>query len=174
MANRKGKLKTVGLITVAFLTGSTLCGGLIAWQYLKVFKQQYYYTILSNASFAHMIRDGREEELLKNIETNIRQGMMSVDSLRGNDENRLSAFWYVQRYYERYKLPVPDDIKGILAKLPPDPRKEEFAASTLISIGDKAPDFTCSTLNGETNDSCKARCCSNGFDTMLIRRAKCR
>jgi peroxiredoxin len=63
----------------------------------------------------------------------------------------------VQRYYERYKLPVPNDIKNILAKLPPDPRKEEFAAATLISTGDKAPDFTCTTLNEETISLSKLR-----------------
>ena len=92
MANRKGKLKTIGLITVGFVAGSILCGGLIAWQYFKIFKQQYYAAILSNASTGYMIRDGREEELLKTIETNIQQCILSADSLRGNDESRLNTF----------------------------------------------------------------------------------
>ena len=150
MANRKGKLKAVGLIAVGFLMGSILVGGLVAWRYFQMFKQQYYTGILSNAHTAYMIRANLEEELLKNIEGNIQQCVVSADSLWGNDENRLGAFWYVQRYYEKYKLTVPDNIKSILVKLPPDPYQEKFAASTLISIGDKAPNFTCTTLNGKT------------------------
>jgi peroxiredoxin len=150
MANPKGKLRTVGLIALGFLMGSILGGGLIAWRYYQMFKQQYYTEILSIANTAYMIREDLQDELLKNIEGNIQQCIVSADSMWGNDEDRLNAFWYVQRYYERYKLVVPDNIKSILGELPPDPRKEEFAASTRISIGDKAPNFTCTTLNGET------------------------
>lgn len=150
MANRKRRLKALGLFTVVFLSGTVLGGGLVGWRYFQMFKQQYYTGILSNANTAYMIRADFQEELLKNIEGNIQQCVISADSLWGNDENRLNAFWYVQRYYEKYKLPVPDNIKSILSELPPDPRQEKFAASTLISIGDKAPDFTFTTLNGKT------------------------
>jgi peroxiredoxin len=150
MANPKGRLRTVGLIVLGFLMGSILGGGLIAWRYYQMFKQQYYTEILSIANTAYMIRADLQDELLKNIEGNIQQCIVSADSMWGNDEDRLNAFWYVQRYYERYKLVVPDNIKSILNKLPPDPRQEKFAASTRISIGDKAPNFTCTTLNGET------------------------
>ena len=150
MANRKRRLKTVGLITISFLSGAILASGLVAWRYSQMFKQQYYAGILSNANTAYMIRADLQEELLKNIERNIQQCILSADSMWGNDENRLNSFWYVQRYYENYKIPVPDNIKSILSKLPPDPHQGEFAASTLISIGDKAPAFTCTTLNGKT------------------------
>lgn len=150
MANRKRLLKAVGLLTAGFLCGAVLAGGLVALLYFQMFKQQYYDGILSNANTAHMIRADHQDELLKNIEDNIQQCIVSADSMWGNDEDRLNAFWYVQRYYEKYKLPVPDNIKSILGELPPEPRLEEFAASTLISIGDKAPNFTCTTLNGET------------------------
>ena len=149
MANRKRRLKAVGLFTVVFLSGTVLGGGLVAWRFFQLFKQQYYDGILSNANTAYMIRAEVQEKLLKNIESNIQQSVISADSLWGNDDARLNAFWYVQRYYEKYKLPAPDNIKSILAELPPDPRREEFAISTLISVGDKAPDFTCTTLNGE-------------------------
>jgi len=150
MANPKGRLRAVGLIAIGFLTGSILGGGLVAWRYHQIFKQQYYTEILSIANTAYMIRDDLQDELLKNIEGSIQQCIVSADSMWGNDEARLGAFWYVQRYYERYKLVVPDNIRNILDKLPPDPRREEFAASTRISVGDKAPNFTCTTLNGET------------------------
>ena len=150
MANRKRRLKAVGLFTVVFLSGTVLGGGLVAWRFFQLFKQQYYDGILSNANTAYMIRAEVQEKLLKNIESNIQQSVISADSLWGNDDARLNAFWYVQRYYEKYKLPAPDNIKSILAELPQDPRQEEFAVSTLISVGDKAPDFTCTTVNGET------------------------
>lgn len=150
MANPKGRLRAVGLIALGFLTGSILVGGLVAWRYHKIFKQQYYAEILSIANTAYMIRDNLQDELLKNIEGNIQQYILSVDYMWGNDEERLDAFWYVQRYYERYKLVVPDNIGSILGKLPPDPRQKKFAASTRISVGDRAPNFTCTTLYGET------------------------
>jgi peroxiredoxin len=150
MANRKRRLKALGFFTVVFLSGTVLGGGFVAWLYFQMFKQQYYTQILSIANTAYMIRADLQDELLNNIEGNIQQCIVCADSMWGNDEDRLNAFWYVQRYYEKYKLPVPDNIKSILGKLPPDPRQEEFAASTLISIGDKAPNFTCTTLNGET------------------------
>lgn len=150
MANPKGRLRAVGLIAIGFLTGSILGGGLVAWRYHQMFKQQYYTEILSIANTAYMIRADLQDELLKNIEGNIQQCILSADYMWGNDEARLDAFWYVKRYYERYKLVVPDNIGSILGKLPPDPRQEKFAASTRISVGDKAPNFTCTTLNGKT------------------------
>jgi peroxiredoxin len=150
MGHGKKILKAIGLVTAGFLSGAIIAGGLVAWRYSQTFKQQYYTAILGNANTAYMIRDGHEAELLKNIEDNIQLCIVSADMLWSDDEARLNTFWYVQRYYERYKLPVPDQLERIFAKLPPDPRKEEFAASTLISVGAKAPDFTCTTLNGET------------------------
>ncbi len=150
MANRKGIFKALGLLTAGFLLGAIIAGLLVAMAYSKMFRQRYYDVILSNTSNAFMIRAERQEELLKLIEGNIQGCILSADFLSGDDERRLNAFWYVQRYYEKYKIPVPDEIKSIFAQLPPDPRKEKFVASTLISVGDKAPDFTCTTVNGET------------------------
>ena len=121
MANLKGKLKAVGLFAAGFLAGAILVGGLVSWRYFQMFKDQYYTGILSNANTAFMIRADREEELLKTIETNIQQCIVSADSLWGTDEDRLSAFWYVQRYYQNFGLSVPENIKAILDNLPPRP-----------------------------------------------------
>ena len=49
MANRKRRMKAVVLFTVVFFSGAILGGGLVAWRYFKMFKQQYYAGILSNA-----------------------------------------------------------------------------------------------------------------------------
>ena len=121
MANRKRRLKAFGLFTAVFLFGTVLGGGLVAWRYYQMFKQQYYDGILSNANTAYMIRAEVQGELLKNIESNIQQCVISADSLWSNDEARLTAFWYVKRYYEKYKLSVPAEIKPILDALPPRP-----------------------------------------------------
>ena len=121
MANRKGILKAIGLFTAGFIAGAILFGGLIAWSYSRMFKEQYYTGILSNANTAYMIRADRQEQLLKNIETNIRQCVVSVDKLWGTDENRLPALWYVQRYYQSFDLSVPEDIRSIFDNLPPRP-----------------------------------------------------
>jgi hypothetical protein len=114
MANRNRKLKAVGLFTVGFLCGAILAGGLVAWLYFQMFKQLYYDGILSNANTAHMIRAGVQDELLKNIEDNIQGCVISADSM-------WSAFWYVQRYYQKFNLDVPDNIQPILNSLPPRP-----------------------------------------------------
>jgi len=157
MISRKRRLKAVGLLTAGFLSGAIIAGGLVAWQYFQMFKEQSYMGILGNANTAYMIRAGLQEELLKNIDNRIQQCILSADSMWGKDEKRLNAFWYVQRYYKKYNLPVPDNVKSILSELPPDPRQEEFDASTRISIGDKVPDFTCITLDGETISSAELR-----------------
>lgn len=121
MANLKGKLKTFVLLALGFLAGAVLVGGLVVWRYSVMFKELYYMGILSNANTAFMIRAERQEQLLKTIETNIRQCLVSADSLWGTDEGRLPAFWYVQRYYQRFDLSVPEDIRAILDNLPPPP-----------------------------------------------------
>ena len=121
MASRKGKLKAAGLIILGFIAGAILAGGFIAWRYFQVFKHQYYGGILSNANTVYMIRAGREKDLLKNSEASIQQCVVAANALWGNDENRLSAFWLVQRYYEKFDLPIPEDIRPILDRLPPRP-----------------------------------------------------
>ncbi len=121
MANRKGIFKGVGLFAAGFVSGAIIFGGLVAWRYSQMFRELYFTGILSNANTAYMIRADRQEQLLKNIETNIRQCVVSADSLWKNDEGRLPAFWYVQRYYRSFDLSVPEDIKNILDSLPPRP-----------------------------------------------------
>ncbi len=121
MASRKGIFKAIGLFLAGFVCGAVIFGGLIVWGYSRMFREQYYTGILSNANTVYMIRAGRQEQLLKNIDTNLRQCVLSVDKLWGTDEKRLPALWYVQRYYQSFDLSVPEDIKDILESLPPRP-----------------------------------------------------
>ncbi len=121
MASQKGKLKVLGLFAFGFLAGAILFGGLIAWRYSVMFRDQYYLRILDVTNTAFMIRAGREEELVKNAEASIRQCVAAADSLWGDTEARLSSFWYVQRYYEEFGLCVPAEIQPVLNSLPPRP-----------------------------------------------------
>jgi len=121
MADRKGIFKGVGLFAAGFVSGAVILGGLIVWGYSRMFRDQYYIGILNNTDTAFMIRADHQEQLLKNIETNLRQCVVSVDKLWGADEKRLPALWYVQRYYQSFDLSVPEDIKDILESLPPRP-----------------------------------------------------
>ena len=121
MANRKGIFKGVGLFAAGFVSGAVILGGLIVWGYSRMFRDQYYIGILNNTDTAFMIRADHQEQLLKNIETNLRQCVVSVDKLWGADEKRLPALWYVHRYYQKFDLSVPEDIRSILDGLPPRP-----------------------------------------------------
>ncbi|MHC4706017.1 MAG: hypothetical protein ACYS8I_02880 [Planctomycetota bacterium] len=115
------KIRSCVFLVVAFVAGALVAGGLVAWRYLEMFKHQYYSGILSNANTVHMVRAGHQQELIKTVEANLRQCVLSADALYGDDEGRLGAFWHLQWYYEKFELPVPDDIKPILDRLPPRP-----------------------------------------------------
>ncbi len=118
---KKISLKAFVLVLCGFVIGAILAGGLVAWRYSKMFKDQYYSGILSNTNTAYMIRANREDDLLKNVELNIRQCVQSADSLWPDEKARLGAFWYLQGYYNTFDLSVPNEIKPILDKLPPQP-----------------------------------------------------
>jgi hypothetical protein len=121
VANKKGKLKALGLFAIGFLAGAILFGGLIAWRYATFFRDQYYFRILDETNVVFMIRAGREEELVKNIEASLRQCVPAANSLWGDTEARLSSFWSVQRYYEKFGIDVPAEVQPILKRLPPRP-----------------------------------------------------
>jgi hypothetical protein len=121
MASTKGKLKAVGFFLSGFLAGAILVVGLVAWRFSILYRDWYYLQILDEANTAFMIRAGREEELVKNIETTIPQCIVAADSIWGSTEARLDSFWYVKRYYERFDINVPAEIQPILDKLPPRP-----------------------------------------------------
>lgn len=120
MTNLKGKLKTIGIFALGFLTGAILLGGLIAWLFAAFFQNQYCLQLLDTIHTASMIRSEREDELLKYIEANIPQWVTFADSgLRG--KARLDSLWSIQRYYEKFNLDVPAEIQPVLKKLPPRP-----------------------------------------------------
>lgn len=118
------KLKILGIFGLGFLLGVILVSGLFVLRHAKMFKEQYYWDIQELTNTAYMIRDGREDQLVRRAEANIRQCVVAANSLWGDTETRLEAFSYVQRYYQRFNLDVPTDIKSILDRLPPRPPRD--------------------------------------------------
>jgi hypothetical protein len=120
MTNLKGKLKTIGIFALGFLTGAFLLSGLIVWNYTIMFQNLYHIQILDCVNTASMIRSGREDELVKRMETNLPQWVTFADSIL-RKKARLDSLWSIQRYYEKFNIDVPSEIQPILKKLPPRP-----------------------------------------------------
>jgi hypothetical protein len=120
MTNLKGRLKTIGIFALGFLTGTVLIGILLVWNYTVMFRNLYQIQILDCVNTASMVRSGRGDILLKHLEDNIPQNVFFANSvLKG--QARLDSLWCIQRYYEQYNLNVPVEIRPILNKLPPRP-----------------------------------------------------
>ncbi len=115
------RFKPIGTFCLGFVVGGILVGGLIAWRYSSLFRDQYYSNILEVTNTAYMIRAGREAELVNNAEANIQQCIASANSIWGDNEARLGSFWYAQRYYQEFNLDVPAELQPIFESLPPRP-----------------------------------------------------
>ena len=146
----KRVVKVVLLILAGFLVGSLVTGGLVALQSAKLFKSQYYAGINSHANVAYMIRADRQEELLKNIDNNVAQCVLAAETLYGKDEKRLASHWLIQRYYQKFGLPVPPEISPILESLPPRP----LTSCELKDLDDAAQETD--AQQAPTGDSLKA------------------
>ncbi len=117
------KLKILGIFGLGFLLGVILFSGLYVFREAKKFKEQYYFDIQEVTHTAYMIREGREDQLVRRCEANIRECVLAANRLWGDTEARIKAFSYIQRYYQRFNLDIPTDIKPILDGLPPQPRR---------------------------------------------------
>ncbi len=128
-------VKMVGAGIGSFILGAIVGGGLIVWGYAEAFRNEFYMKLLELTNTAYHIRSGRQQELLKTCEESLRQCVPAADSLWGDDEARLPAFWYVQTYYQDFELEVPVEVKPILDRLPPRPpcdlKRNQKAASQL-------------------------------------------
>ena len=118
------KLEILGIFGLGFLLGVILFSGLYVFHEAKKFKEQYYWGIQEVTHTAYMVREGREDQLVRHSEANIRQCVVAANRLWGDTEARLEAFSYVQRYYQRFNLDIPTDIKPILDGLPPRPPRD--------------------------------------------------
>ncbi|HBG28816.1 MAG: hypothetical protein A2Y10_06860 [Planctomycetes bacterium GWF2_41_51] len=124
MENKKRKLKAVGIFMLGFLAGGILLGGAALWNFNRFYTRQYYSQIQDVTNTAFMIRAGRTDELLKNIDSAI-PGCVAAANKFGDttahSKERLQCFWFVQKYYDRFDVNVPAQIQPILSGLPPRP-----------------------------------------------------
>lgn len=121
MATKKGIFKSVGIFVLGFLIGAILVGILMGRNFNTFFRDQYYTQILEATNNAYMIRKGNQDELLKLLESSISQCLVSANSIWGKNKERLSSFWYAQRYYQTFDINMPAEIRPILNSLPPRP-----------------------------------------------------
>ncbi len=128
------KLKSLGLLGLGFVIGAVIVGGLLLWRSSVMFRDQYYSQLLEVTSNAAMIRAGHANEMVKNAEASIRQCIPTANSLWGDHEARLPSFRYAQRYYERFDLEVPAELKPIFAVLPPAPPRAGQISSVVDTV----------------------------------------
>ena len=117
----KPNLKGMLLLAAGALVGALCVAAVFAVRESQRFRDRYYADILENANVAYMLATGLEKELVENIEANLGQCVTAADRLYGKTEKRLTAFWLVQRYFEKTGRKPPPEIIPILAALPPRP-----------------------------------------------------
>ena len=115
------KRKSLGLLVLGFIIGGISIGGLIAWRYSIMFRDQYYGQISEITNTAYMIRAGKSDQLVNNCESSIAQCVAAANSLWKDNDRRLSSFWYAQRYYQQFELDIPKELEPIFSTLPPRP-----------------------------------------------------
>jgi hypothetical protein len=121
MASKKGVLKAIGLISLGFLVGAIVAGGLFLWSGAVTVGNFFYSEMFDATNTAFMIRTGHEKDVVENIESYLRQSVPFIVRMPVNKKKRLGTLWYVQRYYERFDINVPAEIQPILNNLPPRP-----------------------------------------------------
>jgi hypothetical protein len=112
-------------VFLSFLAGFVL-GVLAMWfvvkqTTVKVFANQYLVGVMDQANVALHIRAGKQMELVTNIEAALPGYVLAVDDGFRGDAGSTNALWMIKAYYERNKIAIPPEIKGILDSLPPQP-----------------------------------------------------
>ena len=112
-------------LSLAALAG--LVVGVVATWFLvvrptgRVVANAYLVGVMDQANVALHIRAERQMELLTNIEASLPSYVLAVDQGFRGYPGSTNALWMVKAYYERNKIAIPSEIKGILDALPPKP-----------------------------------------------------
>jgi hypothetical protein len=115
------KTKIVLSILAGFVLGVLAMWFFVKQTTVKVFANQYLVGVMDQANVALHIRAGKQMVLLTNIDAALPGYVLAVDDgFRGN-AGSTNALWMIKAYYERNKIAIPPEIKGILDSLPPQP-----------------------------------------------------
>ena len=115
------KLKIFFSILAGFVLGVVAMWILVKQTTVKVFANQYLVGVMDQANVALHIRAGKQMELLTNIEAALPSYVLAVDEGFRGHAGSTNALWMVKAYYERNKIVIPPEIKGIMDSLPPKP-----------------------------------------------------
>ncbi|MFA6186041.1 MAG: hypothetical protein WC770_02355 [Phycisphaerae bacterium] len=117
----KTRLKMTMFFLAGCLIGTVVGGGLIAWQYTKLFKREYLVQVVDQANIVRDIYAGKSKEFADSIVRILPQYVIALNKMYGKDEKKLPALWLIKRVYKENSIPVPEEISAILNSLPPKP-----------------------------------------------------
>jgi hypothetical protein len=118
------KIKVLVSILVGFVLGVVAMWFVVQQTTVKVFGNLYLVSVMDQANVALHIRAGKQMTLLTNIEAALPGYVVAVnDGFKGKPEST-NALWMIKAYYDRNKMAIPAEIKGILDALPPKPPTE--------------------------------------------------
>ena len=115
------KIKILFAAFVGLVVGAVAAWMLAAHITGRVFTNQYLTSVMDQANVALHVRAGKQIELVTAIETRLPEYVMQVDKNFRRDAGSTNALWMIKAYYERNKIAIPSEIKGILDSLPPKP-----------------------------------------------------
>jgi hypothetical protein len=115
------KIKIFLSVLAGFVLGVVAMWILVKQTTVKVFANQYLVGVMDQANVALHIRAGKQMELLTNIEASLPSYVLAVDEGFRGHAGSTNALWMVKAYYERNRIVIPPEIKGILDLLPPKP-----------------------------------------------------
>ncbi len=115
------KIKILFAAFAGLVVGAAASWMLVSHITGKVFTNQYLTAVMDQANVVLHIRAGKQIELATAIETRLPEYVLEVDKDFRGQAGSTNALWMVKAYYERNKIAVPSEIKGILDSLPPKP-----------------------------------------------------
>ena len=115
------KIKIFLSVLAGFVLGVLAMWFVVKQTTVKVFANQYLVGVMDQANVALHIRAGKQMELLTNIEAALPSYVLTVDEGFRGHPGSTNALWMVKAYYERNKIVIPPEIKGIMDSLPAKP-----------------------------------------------------
>ena len=117
----KNRISALLIFVAGVVLGGAAGTFLVARHYNGMFQNWYLNGVVEQAHIAREIRTNRGAALAGRIEVSLPRYAHDVKSLFGQGEDALPALWSIRDFYEATNTPIPDDVAGLLADLPPKP-----------------------------------------------------
>jgi peroxiredoxin len=132
----KGKTKGAIIFLLGIVLGVALGGFGTAMLWSRFFNEYCAQQVASLANTALAISQGDAEDLEKDIAQTLPDSVLTLDHMHVKSNDAMFAYRNVKNFYEMNNLPIPENIAGILAKVPPNPL---FVCK--LAVGTSAPAF---------------------------------